>query len=86
MGVASAPGSLFRRHRPVGLRRTGGPTVGPVLASLGAALALSVAGAVFAAAERQDLDPFLTVFAFAALAAVLGVLAAARTSAQAGGI
>ena len=47
--------------------------------SLGAALALSVAGAAFAAAERQDLDPFLTVFAFAALAAVLGVLAAART-------
>ena len=47
--------------------------------SLGAALALSVAGAAFAAAERQDLDPFLTVFAFAALAAVLGVLAASRT-------
>lgn len=47
--------------------------------SLGAALALSVAGTAFAAAERQDLDPFLTVFAFAALAAVLGVLAASRT-------
>ena len=31
------------------------------------------------AAERQDLDPFLTVFAFAAVAAVLGVLAASRT-------
>ena len=50
--------------------------------SLGAALALSVAGAAFAAAERQDLDPFLTVFAFAALAAVLGVLAASRTGAR----
>jgi MFS family permease len=48
--------------------------------SLGAALALSVAGAAFAAAERQDLDPFLTVFTFAAVAAVLGVLAASRTS------
>lgn len=47
--------------------------------SLGAALALSVAGAAFAAAERQDLDPFLTVFAFAAAAAVLGVLGASRT-------
>jgi predicted MFS family arabinose efflux permease len=51
--------------------------------SLGAALALSVAGAAFAAAERQDLDPFLTVFTFAALAAVLGVLAASRTRAAA---
>jgi MFS family permease len=47
--------------------------------SLGAALALSVAGAAFAAAERQDLDPFLTVFAFAAAGAVLAVLAASRT-------
>jgi MFS family permease len=47
--------------------------------SLGAALALSVAGAAFAAAERQDLDPFLTVFTFAAVAAVLGVVAASRT-------
>jgi MFS family permease len=51
--------------------------------SLGAALALSVAGAAFAAAERQDLDPFLTVFTFAAVAAVLGVLAASRTGARA---
>lgn len=51
--------------------------------SLGAALALSVAGAAFAAAERRDLDPFLTVFAFAAVAAVLGVLAAWRTRAPA---
>lgn len=47
--------------------------------SLGAALALSVAGAAFAAAQRQDLDPFLTVFAFAAIAAVLAVIAASRT-------
>jgi MFS family permease len=52
--------------------------------SLGAALALSVAGAAFAAAERQDLDPFLTVFTFAAVAAVLGVLAASRTRRPAG--
>ncbi|NPC42001.1 MFS transporter [Nocardioides sp. zg-1230] len=51
--------------------------------SLGAALALSVAGAAFAAAERQGLDPFLTVFTFAAVAAVLGVLAATRTRASA---
>jgi MFS family permease len=47
--------------------------------SLGAALALSIAGAAFAAAGRHGLDPFGTVFAFAAAAAVLGVLAAART-------
>lgn len=47
--------------------------------SLGAALALSIAGAAFAAAGRHGLDPFGTVFAFAATAAVLGVLAAART-------
>ena len=49
--------------------------------SLGAALALSVAGAAFAASERQDVDPFLTVFALAAVTAVLGVVAASRTSA-----
>jgi MFS family permease len=49
--------------------------------SLGAALALSVAGAAFAAAERHDVDPFLTVFAMAATAGVLGVVAAARTRA-----
>ncbi|MCW2738481.1 MFS transporter, partial [Nocardioides sp.] len=47
--------------------------------SLGAALALSMAGAVFAATERTDADPFLAVFAMAAGAGVLGVLAAART-------
>ncbi len=48
--------------------------------SLGAALALSVAGAAFAAAERQDVDPFLTVFGLAAVTAVLGVAAASRTA------
>ncbi|GAB3014393.1 MFS transporter [Nocardioides flavus (ex Wang et al. 2016)] len=47
--------------------------------SLGAALALSVAGAAFAAAQRQGLDPFVTVFVLAAATAVLGVLAAVRT-------
>ena len=49
--------------------------------SLGAALALSVAGAAFAAAERQDVDPFATVFVFAALGGLLGVVASARTAA-----
>jgi MFS family permease len=48
--------------------------------SLGAALALSVAGAAFAAAERQAVDPFATVFVIAAIGGVLGVLAAVRTS------
>lgn len=50
--------------------------------SLGAALALSIAGSAFAAAERGTLDPFLTVFVFAAAAAVLGVVAATRTPAR----
>ena len=48
--------------------------------SLGAALALSVAGAAFAAAERGGTDPFLAVFGLAAVGAVLGVVAAWRTS------
>jgi MFS family permease len=48
--------------------------------SLGAALALSIAGAAFAAAERQQVDPFLAVFAFAAVGGVLGVVAASRTT------
>jgi MFS family permease len=48
--------------------------------SLGAALALSVAGAAFAAAERGGTDPFLAVFTLAAVGAVLGVVAASRTS------
>ncbi len=52
--------------------------------SLGAALALSIAGSAFAAAERGTVDPFLTVFVFAAAAAVLGVVAASRTPAAAG--
>lgn len=48
--------------------------------SLGSALALSIAGAAFAAAERGDPDPFLVVFALAAIGAVLGVVAASRTA------
>ena len=51
--------------------------------SLGAALGLSVAGAVFATADRSGIDPFLAVFAMATCAGVLGVLAAARTRASA---
>jgi predicted MFS family arabinose efflux permease len=49
--------------------------------SLGAALALSVSGVVFAAAERADRDPFLAVFALGGLIALLGVAAASRTRA-----
>jgi len=48
--------------------------------SLGAALALSIAGAAFAAAERTGADPFLVVLTLAATGAVLGVLAASRTT------
>lgn len=47
--------------------------------SLGAALALSAAGALFAASDRAELDPFLAVFTAAATVGVLGVAAAART-------
>ena len=47
--------------------------------SLGAALALSLAGALFAVTERTGADPFLAVFAMAAAAGVLGVVAASRT-------
>ena len=47
--------------------------------SLGAALALSLAGAVFAASERAGVDPFLAVFTMASAAGLLGVAAAART-------
>ena len=47
--------------------------------SLGAALALSLAGAVFAASERSGVEPFLAVFTMAAVAAALGVAAAVRT-------
>ena len=49
--------------------------------SLGAALALSVSGVVFAAAERAGEDPFLAVFALGGLIALLGVAAAVRTRA-----
>jgi MFS family permease len=48
--------------------------------SLGAALALSLAGAAFAAAERQGVDPFLTVFLLAAAGGAVGVVAASRTT------
>ena len=41
--------------------------------SLGAALALSVSGVVFAAAARGGADPFLSVFAVASPSAVVGV-------------
>ena len=47
--------------------------------SLGAALALSVTGVAFAAAERGGADPFLVVYALAGGVGVLGVLAAVRT-------
>lgn len=47
--------------------------------SLGAALALAVAGASFALAARQGADPFLTVMTLAAAGAVLAVVAASRT-------
>ena len=47
--------------------------------SLGAALALSVSGVAFAAAERGGADPFLVVYALAGAIGVLGVLAALRT-------
>jgi MFS family permease len=50
--------------------------------SLGAALALSVSGVVFAAAQRADRDPFLAVFVLGGTIAVLGVVAAARTRAE----
>ena len=48
--------------------------------SLGAALALSISGVVFAAATRQDANPFLGVFVFAMGLGVLGVLTARRTA------
>ena len=47
--------------------------------SLGAALALSVSGVAFAAAERGGADPFLVVYALAGAIGALGVLAALRT-------
>lgn len=47
--------------------------------SLGAALALSVSGVAFAAAQSGGTDPFLVVYALAGAIGVLGVLAAVRT-------
>jgi MFS family permease len=47
--------------------------------SLGAALALSIAGVVFEAADRAGLDPFVAVLALATVLSVLAVAAAART-------
>jgi MFS family permease len=50
--------------------------------SLGAALALSLAGVVFAAADRAALDPFVAVLAVATGIGLLGVLTASRTRAD----
>jgi MFS family permease len=47
--------------------------------SLGAALALAVAGVVFAYAGSAGLDPFVAVFTLAAVIGVTGTAAAART-------
>ena len=47
--------------------------------SLGAALALSVSGVAFAAAQDSGIDPFLVVYALAGTIGVLGVFAAVRT-------
>jgi MFS family permease len=47
--------------------------------SLGAALALSVSGVLFSAAERAGLDPFLSVFGLATVVSLVGLLTAART-------
>ena len=48
--------------------------------SLGAALALSVSGVAFAAAERADADPFVAVFALAVVIGVAGTFVAGRTA------
>ena len=48
--------------------------------SLGAALALSVSGVAFAAAERADADPFVAVFALAVVIGVTGTVVAGRTA------
>jgi MFS family permease len=47
--------------------------------SLGAALALSLCGMAYAAAERADTDPFLAVFGIAVVAALGSVITASRT-------
>jgi MFS family permease len=49
--------------------------------SLGAALALSVSGIVYAAAQRADLDPFPVVYVLAVAIGVVGVLAGVRAGA-----
>ncbi len=49
--------------------------------SLGAALALSVSGVAFTIAGRNDLDPFVTVFAIAVIVGGLGLYTAARVAA-----
>jgi MFS family permease len=51
--------------------------------SLGAALALSLAGVVFDSADRADLDPFVAVLALGVAIAALGVGTARRTRAAA---
>lgn len=51
--------------------------------SLGAALALTVAGLTFATAQRSDVDPFATIYTVAAGLAVVAVIAATRTDAHA---
>ncbi|WP_207769214.1 MFS transporter [Nocardioides currus] len=48
--------------------------------SLGAALALSISGVVFAVAERQDANPFLAVFVFAITLGLVGVVTSRRTA------
>jgi len=48
--------------------------------SLGAALALSLAGVVFDASDRAGRDPFVAVLAVATAIAVLGMVTAARTA------
>ncbi|HXH81160.1 MFS transporter [Nocardioides sp.] len=48
--------------------------------SLGAALALSISGVVFAVAEREGANPFLSVFVFAVGLGVLGVVTSRRTA------
>lgn len=49
--------------------------------SLGAALALSLAGVAYAAAQRADVDPFPAVYALAVGIGVVGVVAALRARA-----
>jgi predicted MFS family arabinose efflux permease len=51
--------------------------------SLGGAIALSVSGVLFAAADRAGADPFLAVFALATAAGALAVVTAARTASPA---